>query len=102
MYYYHDGHQFRVAFIVSRKRINMSVLLVQGNKLRLRAMPLSEQRFMRPVDAGKRQRRKAVASLRRKARAKGTPRSVRLAVKAVTTELSRAPHAENDLHISGL
>lgn len=65
---YHDGQQYRVALIVKRTRKYLHVLVIDAGALRRRRVPLAEERYMRALDAGRRQRRKCAASLRRLAR----------------------------------
>ena len=80
---YHDGQQFRTAFIVSRARKWMSLLLIEDGTLIVRKAPLDVERTMTEIDAGARQARKMCCSLRRLAKKKGTSKKAREAVQEI-------------------
>jgi len=69
---------FRPALVVAEGRKWMKVLVVDSGKLRIVRRPLTEKAFMSPMKTNE---RKALASLRRLARKRGTSRTVRDAVK---------------------
>ena len=69
----------RPAVIVKEARKWMDVLVIDAGKLRIVKRPLTEKEFMSPLATNE---RKAMASLRRIARKRGTSRKVRAAVAA--------------------
>ena len=68
----------RSALIVDEGRKWMKVLVVDSGRLRVVRRPLSEKAHMTPLKTNE---RKALASLRRMARKRGTPRIIRDYVK---------------------
>ena len=70
---------FRAALVAKEGRKWMSVVVVDGGKLRMIRRPLSEKDHMAPVAWN----RKSKASMRRLARIKGTSRTIRAAVKEI-------------------
>lgn len=77
IYWYHDETGQRTAVILSKARKWMRVALIDAGRIKVKKMPISEERFMQEMDLGKAQRRKSFASLRRLARKKGTPTKLR-------------------------
>ena len=72
--HYWDSEQWRVALIVSTGSKWMKVLVVEVGKLKIVRRPLADLSYMKSIPPNQ---RKAKASLRRLARKRGTPRSVR-------------------------
>ena len=78
------GGQQKLAFVVREKRKNIEILhLTDSGIFRVRDIPKTEGRNLRPVDYGAREARKMKASIRRIARKKGTPKNARDAARAV-------------------
>ena len=67
----------QTALIVKIARKWMQVLVVNDGRLRIIRQPITEQRYMSPLQTNE---RKAKASLRRLARKRGTPRKIKAAV----------------------
>ena len=74
---YHDGQQFRTAIHLPRsiERTRTRIVIIDDGALRLRTVDKSEERYMAPLDLGKRQQRNAERSLRRLMRK--APKSIR-------------------------
>ena len=67
----------RIALVVSVARKWMQILVIEDGRLRILRAPVTEQRYMTPLETNQ---RKAIASLRRLARKRGTSRAIRTAI----------------------
>ena len=74
---YHTEDGMVTALIVSEAHKWMTVLVVDGGRLRLVRELVTEKQFMVPAQTNE---RKALASLRRLARKRGTSRAIRTAI----------------------
>ena len=74
---YHTEQGVVTALVVKEARKWMTVLVVDAGRLRLIREPITEKQYMTPALTNE---RKALASLRRLARKRGTSRKVRAAV----------------------
>ncbi len=75
--HYHTEQGMVTALIVSEARKWMTVLVVDGGRLRIIQEPVTEKQYMVPAQTNE---RKAKASLRRLARKRGTSRAIRTAI----------------------
>ena len=77
---YHDTDQrFRTALIAKEGRKWMQVVVVDAGSLKMIRRPLADKEYMSTIPAN----RKALASMRRLARKRGTSRNIRAAVAAL-------------------
>ena len=74
---YHTDRGMVTALIVSEAHKWMTILVVDGGRLRLIREPVTERQYMVPAETNE---RKAKASLRRLARKRGTSRKIRAAI----------------------
>ena len=74
---YHTEQGMVTALIVSEARKWMTVLVVDGGRLRIIREPVTEKQYMTPALTNE---RKAKASLRRLARKRGTSRKIRATI----------------------
>ena len=79
---YRTDEGCQTALIVETARKWMRVLVVDAGRLRIIRAPVSDQQHMTPLQTNQ---RKAIASLRRLARKRGTSRKIRAAVSHFTT-----------------
>lgn len=91
--HWHDGHQFRTAFIVRSMRKNAEILIIDSTaRLSVKKIPLAEAEQLQDIDYGAAQERKMKSSLRRIVKKKGTTKTAKKAVKEIlaqkTTEKS--------------
>jgi hypothetical protein len=68
----------RPVLVIGEGRKWMQILMVDDGRLRIRKLPIEEQRYMAPLTTNE---RKARASFRRLARKPGTSRKIRQAIK---------------------
>ncbi len=74
---YHTEQGMVTALVVKEAHKWMTILVVDGGRLRLIREPVTERQYMTPAQTNE---RKAKASLRRLARKRGTSRAIRTAV----------------------
>ena len=74
----------QTALVIETARKWMQVLIVDAGRLRIIRAPVSDQRYMTPLQTNE---RKAIASLRRLARKPGTSSKIRAAVSHITTSV---------------
>lgn len=77
IYRYKTNEGTRCALVLSVGRKWMRVGLVEPNLIKAKKVPISEQRWLEPLDMGKGQERKAKATVRRLARKKGHTKKLR-------------------------
>ena len=74
---YHTEQGMVTALVVKEAHKWMTILVVDGGRLRLVREPVTEKQYMTPAQTNE---RKAKASLRRLARKRGTSRAIRTAI----------------------
>jgi|Cruoilmetagenom7_1024161.scaffolds.fasta_scaffold03732_6 hypothetical protein len=75
--YMDDKNCTRCAVVLSVARKWMRIGVVEAGKIKVKRVPITERKYFRVPDRGKRQIRKENASLRRMARQKGVSKKVR-------------------------
>ena len=74
---YRTNEGCQTALVVETARKWMQVLIIDAGRLRIIRAPVSDQSYMTPLQTNE---RKAIASLRRLARKRGTSRAIRAAI----------------------
>lgn len=80
MRYQDEDQRFHIALVAKEGRKWMQVVMVKGGGLKAVKRPLTDKKYMQPLETNE---RKAKASLRRMARKRGTSRVVRAAIKEI-------------------